>query len=626
MPLIVLLVSVSLQAATPNIAFNYETIYPIGANRVKTADLNQDHIPDLVLSSDHGLLVMFGKGDGTFRDAVPIALAGQAVFDFHLADVNRDGKLDIIASSDRVYTILGNGNGTFQKPIDLQISGGEIALADLDGDGQLDLIADLISPTGAAGIRVYLGKGDGSFNAQRATVVLPDLPASNIAVADFNSDGRADVAVNTNNGVLCILYGKGNGDLQSPITLNVGRNPLDSDFVVADFNGDKRPDLAIPLGGQPGAIKILLGNGDGTFQAPTYLPLLSPTGDTSVITEARSLAVADFNGDGIPDIVATPYYRDKVVGDLSIFLGKGGGTFGEPLRFNPRWIIAGTVLGPEIAPQAFSIAISDFNGDGLLDLAIGDLGGELSILINGAQAPPQRPQPPVVVNGAGFIHGDVVVPGEIVSIFGTGIGPPEASGPMIVDGLVSQSNSGVTVFFDDLAAPLLAVSANQINAVVPFEIAHKQMTSVKVQYNGSTTPPRTLSVLSGAPGIFTQDGTGKGQAACLNEDGTLNSTDNPAAAGSIVTIFATGTGPTNPDSVDGQIASGSLPKIVQEVIVGINTERAEVVYAGAAPGLVAGLTQINVRVPRDVPSNSSTPISIQVGTRYSQTGVTIAVQ
>ena len=139
------------------------------------------------------------------------------------------------------------------------------------------------------------------------------------------------------------------------------------------------------------------------------------------------------------------------------------------------------------------------------------------------------------------------------------------------------------------------------------------------------SPPIAFAVAATAPGLFTSDSSGKGQAAALNEDGSLNSTVNPAKPGSIVVLYATGEGQTGPFGVSGKLAIDYQPKPLLPVTVQINGQPCEVLYAGAAPNLIAGLMQVNVRVPQAVTAIGSVPVAIAVGGLGSQDQVTIAV-
>jgi uncharacterized protein (TIGR03437 family) len=239
-----------------------------------------------------------------------------------------------------------------------------------------------------------------------------------------------------------------------------------------------------------------------------------------------------------------------------------------------------------------------------------------------------------VLNGASFAAGNAtsfplgtVAPGEIVSIFGSAIGPATPQGLQLTSaGSVSTSLAGVTVSFDGIPAPLLYVSATQINAVVPYGLtaATSQMT---VTYKGQSYGAIVLPVAAAVPAIFTADQSGHGQAAVLNQDGTLNSITNKAARGSVITFFVVGAGIMSPNVPDGSVSSGPvLPVPALPVKVSIRGVDATVQYAGAAPTYVSGLLQVNVFVPTSIDFGNLVPLMLSVGSFSSQFDVTIAVK
>ena len=162
----------------------------------------------------------------------------------------------------------------------------------------------------------------------------------------------------------------------------------------------------------------------------------------------------------------------------------------------------------------------------------------------------------MLVNAASYAGGGVA-PGEIVSIFGRAIGPAELTPlQLAADGRLATTLAGTRILFNGTAAPLLYVSATQSSAIVPYGVADKPAVVVETEYQGVRSDPLTLPVASARPGIFAQNGSGSGQGAILNEDGTFNSPDNPAARGSIVVLYVTGEGLTDPAGVDGAILGG----------------------------------------------------------------------
>jgi uncharacterized protein (TIGR03437 family) len=231
-----------------------------------------------------------------------------------------------------------------------------------------------------------------------------------------------------------------------------------------------------------------------------------------------------------------------------------------------------------------------------------------------------------VVNAASFA-GSGVAPGEIITIFGAGIGPALlASLQLDSNGRVATSLAQTRVLFDGVAAPLLYVLASQISAIVPYSVAGKQSVGLTVEFQGRTSTAVTLPVAANAPALFTTNASGTGPAAALNQDGTFNGPDHPADRGSVVVLFGTGEGQTTPDGQDGALATQTLPQPNLPVSVKVGGKTARVIYAGAAPMLVAGVIQINVEVPSDINPGSSTPVEVTVGAQTSKSGVTVATR
>jgi len=218
-----------------------------------------------------------------------------------------------------------------------------------------------------------------------------------------------------------------------------------------------------------------------------------------------------------------------------------------------------------------------------------------------------------------------VAASQLVSLYGTLLGPPAGSGAQIgPDGAVTKSSGGTQVFFDGVAAPILYAGGSQVNTVVPCSIVGRPSAQVVVSYQGTLSPAVTLPLTVSAPGIFTADGSGKGQAAVLNQDYSINGPGNPAARGSAVTLYATGIGVTSP-CVDGQTYQNNFPPPTLPVIAGVGNSGAQVLYAGQAPFFITGVAQINVVIPNDTPPGI-TSLTLVAGGAFSPPGVTIAVK
>jgi uncharacterized protein (TIGR03437 family) len=198
-----------------------------------------------------------------------------------------------------------------------------------------------------------------------------------------------------------------------------------------------------------------------------------------------------------------------------------------------------------------------------------------------------------------------VAPGELVVLYGTGLGGVQ------------------TVLFDGVVGPLLYATPGQVGAVAPYSVAGGPV-QVVVQSAGAASAPVAVAAAATAPGVFTADGSGRGQAAALNQDGTHNGSVAAANPGSVLSLYATGEGQTLPAGVDGKLAAAPLPQPVAAVTVTIGGVAAEVRFAGGAPGQIAGVMQVNVVVP--VGLAGAVPVVLTVGGVGSQGGVTVAVR
>ena len=247
---------------------------------------------------------------------------------------------------------------------------------------------------------------------------------------------------------------------------------------------------------------------------------------------------------------------------------------------------------------------------------------------SGATASGAAPVIHSVANAASYVAG-VVSPGEMVTIYGTRLGPSQLTG-MTLDssGLVSTEYSGnavMSVRFNGIAAPLVYTSSTATAVMVPYEITGSTA-QVTVTYQGQTSAPFTVNVAAVAPGILSADASGTGQAVALNnyETHTLNSAAQPAASGSTIILYVTGAGQTWPAGVDGKLGSAPLPIPLLPVRVTIGGVPAWVQFAGGVTGEVEGMMQLIVAVPPGV-SGSAVPLEVQIGNASSQSGITIAV-
>jgi hypothetical protein len=339
--------------------FQKPTAYSMGGPTVLgTADFNGDKNTDIITANSGVnlslLSVLLGKGNGTFETAPRTALAAFAAgansVGIASADLNGDGSTDfVVAESTGAQVLLAAANDKFTAGQFLSTVANAIALADVNGDG----IPDLVMTTSGNSVAVFLGNGDGTF--QSALNSNANAAQFAVAIGDFNGDGKPDLALIVAGGVLGVMLGDGNGSFAPPAQLFTVGTDADS-IAVGDFNNDGKLDAVVANFGEPGigpaSISVLLGNGNGTFQPQTNLPLPANA-------DPWDVAVADLNGDGNLDIVSSNNNETY----LSIYLGNGDGTFQQPTQ-------AFCAFAPE------NIVIMDFNGDGIPDIAFMSFGEE----------------------------------------------------------------------------------------------------------------------------------------------------------------------------------------------------------------------------------------------------------
>jgi uncharacterized protein (TIGR03437 family) len=236
-----------------------------------------------------------------------------------------------------------------------------------------------------------------------------------------------------------------------------------------------------------------------------------------------------------------------------------------------------------------------------------------------------------VVNAASFVN-EPISPGEIITIGGTSIGPATPASFTVTTSFGSQfvptsGLAGVQVLVNGFPAPVLYVSAGQINAIVPYEIAGFLNPTVLVKFLGQSSNGFVVTAAATAAGIFTTNGSGSGPGAILNSDLSVNSASNAAARGSEIVIYMTGEGQTSPAGVDGKVTTAPYPAPLLPIAVTIGGAPATVAFMGEAPGLVSGVLQLNVIVPNNLTTTGAVPVSVTFGTTStSQGGVTVNIR
>lgn len=331
-----------------------------GALAIAIGDLNGDKKPDLVYTTSDpaAILVAMGNGDGTF--GTPVSFPSTGSYSVAIGDVNGDGFPDIVSSG--VSILLGDGKGGFPQRRDYyQPTDGNVILTDFDGDGKTDIVQGVGAPwvLSGAGVSVLYGGGDGTFSGAPVSLV-PGLTSGDsdlgiaIKAADLNGDGIQDLVFSDLFSGLTALLGNGNGEFKPAWQRFFATGPNNGfadSIAIGDFNRDGIPDFAAAISGDVSRIEIYLGIGDGTFQPPFVLSI------GSSITYG-DLVVGDFNNDGKLDLVAAvgPPATDGA-SSVDVFPGNGDGTFAAPISF-------------PVSADLVTIASGDFNNDGVLDLVL----------------------------------------------------------------------------------------------------------------------------------------------------------------------------------------------------------------------------------------------------------------
>jgi len=535
-------------------------------------------------------------GDGGPASAATFASPNAIAFDkqgnLYVADTNNN-RIRRIDASGVVETVVGNGGPVYNQ--DPACSPDQASFLRHPQGVAVDAAGDIfIADTGKNRVLKVTPGGT-------ETTVVSQLSQPEGVFAD-----RAGNVFITNTGTNALLELDAGGTLQTLWTNGaMGSMALDGAgnlFFSAGTSAER-------LSAASGAISPVAGTGEFTFSAaPGFTSGIEEVADASAVAldSAGSIYVADA-GNGV---------IERVSHSCALSVDDGGATFRDPagLAFDAKGNLyisdatQGTIwVGSPTPPPAMESPTPYFGRTGIQSAAP----AYLLTLFGQPHTPPIEAP---------------IAPGQLLRIRGVCIGPFE---PVFdgfgAGGALATSAGGTQIQFNGIPAPLVSVSAGQILAQAPFELDGQYQALVALTYNGVAIPS-SIAVQAANPAVFTTTNQPSGPALAANQDGTLNSSTNPAPKGSIVVLYATGTGQTEPPGTDGTAPPDSaLPKPKLPVLVTIGSQNAQIFYAGDAPGFV-GLTQLNIGVPAAFAGDGAQPITLQVGSfPLNQSNVTIYV-
>ena len=399
--------------------------------------------------------------------------------------------------------------------------------------------------------------------------------------------------------------------------------------VNAGFAGDGGPATAAQFNSPQGVTVDSAGN---VYVADTFNSRVRKIATNGTITTVAGTGVSGYSGDG--GLASNAQMRAPT----GVAMDSAGALYvtehDRVRKISPNQVIT-TIAGT---------GTDGYSGDG--GLATGaqlsttygisiDTSGNLYVADSGNNVVRMiQPVPGATITNAASNQPAPVAPGEIMTIYGTGLGSDPISRATVdtsvnPQGLIGTSLNGLQVNFGGFPAPLLYQSGAQVAVIAPYGIAGMgSAVGIQVINNGVTTAGFSAPLAASTPEVFSANSSGAGQAAALNQNGSLNSSANPAVGGSAVVLYVTGEGVTTPGGVDGLIANpaAGLPKPVAPVTVTVAGVTTPVEYAGAAPGQVAGLMQVNIRLPQTGLGSGNLAVKVKVGDFTSQASITIAVK
>ena len=558
------------------------------------------------------------SGDGGAAAAAqlnaPHAVAVDAAGNFYIADT-ANNVVRKVAANGTITTLAGNTSAGFggdggaaasaqlNAPQGLAVdSAGNVYIADTANSRVRKVSGGNISTVAGNGTVGYGGDGSSATAALlNSPVGLALDSAGNLYIADSNNSAVRKV---TTGGAISTLAGNGR----------------------QGYSGDGGAALSAQLNYPQG---VAIDSANNVYIADTFNNRVRVVSASGFINTVAGNGLAGYAGDGGPATSAQVASPTGIAVDTAgdIFVSDNSATVRKIYPNGPITTIAGNGSLGYSGDGGLALSAQLNKPEGIAldpkgNLYIADAGNSAARLL---QFTGSGITISAVANGASNLTG-AISPGEVVVLYGSGLGPAKLVSYQAVNGTVANTLAGVSAYFNGAPAPLIYVSATQVAAVVPYAITGGSA-QVFVSYQGQTSAPVTVQVAAAAPALFTLDGSGKGQAAAVNQDASINGAAKPASAGKFISLYATGFGQTNPPGRDGAINATPLPVPVAAVTATVGGKPATITpggFAGGAPGSVAGVMQVNVQVPTGLTAGNA-PVVIQVGTAQTQTGVTIAV-
>ena len=392
------------------------------------------------------------------------------------------------------------------------------------------------------------------------------------------------------------------------------------------YAGDTGPATQAALNGPQGVAVDAAGN---VYIADTNNHAIRKVTRDGNINTIAGTGVPGFLGDGGPPTAA------QITAPAAVALDAAGNLYVSDASMRVRKIYPGSVITTIAGTGA-----SGYSGDGgLATLATFNAPSGIALdpagnlyIADSANNAVRLLQPGAAsaiavsaVNNAASNQAGALAPGEIVVLYGSGLGPAQLTlGVPNPNEIMPTAVAGTAVSFNGIAAPILYTSPNQVSAVVPFGVTGSTV-QVTATYLGQSASKSFVGAVA-APGLFTLDYSGKGQAVAFDQNQQLNNAANPTPRGTPLTLLATGLGQTSPGGTDGLLATAPLPVSAAHPVVTIGGQPAAVVSATGVAGQVAGMMQVTVQIPGSIQPGATVPVTLQVSGVSAPAGVTIAVQ